>query len=112
MTYAVARRFYGLLNHDYLRRCGVSERELYEMGETTGRLLGYLDGRIYHNITSFTTMLSALPLFEGLRRDWERLVAELDTVYHESVRPPVGRGERLRRLGSLGSVSLVSVGSR
>jgi pyruvate,water dikinase len=101
MTYAVARRFYGLLNHDYLRRCGVSERELYEMGETTGRLLGYLDGRIYHNITSFTTMLSALPLFEGLRRDWERLVAELDTVYHESVRPPVGRGERLRRLGSL-----------
>ncbi|MEU0009536.1 PEP/pyruvate-binding domain-containing protein [Streptomyces sp. NPDC006314] len=101
MTYSVARRFYALLNHDYLRRCGVGERRLEEVADSTGRLLGYLDGRIYHNITSFTTMLSALPMFEGLRRDWERLVAELDTVYHEPARPPAGPAERLRRLGSL-----------
>ncbi|WP_143660578.1 PEP/pyruvate-binding domain-containing protein [Streptomyces sp. JHA26] len=101
MTYSVARRFYALLNHDYLRRCGVDERQLEEVADCTGRLLGYLDGRIYHNITSFTAMLSALPMFEGLRRDWERLVAELDTVYHEPARPPAGRAERLRRLGSL-----------
>ncbi|MGA5896251.1 PEP/pyruvate-binding domain-containing protein [Streptomyces venetus] len=101
MTYSVARRFYGLLNHDYLRRCGVGERELYDLRETTSRLLGYVDGRIYHSITSFTTMLTALPLFEGLRRDWERLVAELDTAYAEPAPPPATRLERARRFGRL-----------
>ncbi|MEV0639944.1 PEP/pyruvate-binding domain-containing protein [Streptomyces sp. NPDC050619] len=101
MTYSVARRFYGLLNHDYLRRCGVSERELHGLRETTGRLLGYVDGRIYHSITSFTKMLAVLPLFEGLRRDWERLVAELDTAYAEPAPPPatpLGRARHHARL--------------
>lgn len=96
MTYSVARRFYWLLNHDYLRRCGVPERELHRLHETMTRLVARVDGRIYHNITSFIQMLDVFPLFDGLRRDWERLVAELDTSYHYSDGGRTRR-ERIRR---------------
>ncbi|MFJ5992816.1 PEP/pyruvate-binding domain-containing protein [Lentzea sp. NPDC092896] len=100
MTYSVARRFYWLLNHDYLRRCGVPERELHRLHETMTRLVARVDGRIYHNITSFIRMLDVFPLFDGLRRDWERLVAELDTSYHYSGGER-SRRERLRRAAKL-----------
>ena len=101
MTYSVARRFYWLLNHDYLRRCGLNERELYEMHGTMTRLLGFLDNRIYHNINSFIEMLSALPIFDAVRRDWERLVAELNTYYRHPHTPPAGARNRVRRAGKL-----------
>lgn len=97
MTYSVARRFYWLLNHDYLRRCGVPERDLHDKHETMTRLVAYIDGRIYHNITSFIRMLAVLPLFDGVRADWERLVAELDTNYHYPDHVPPSVGVRVRR---------------
>nr|WP_246458253.1 PEP/pyruvate-binding domain-containing protein [Saccharopolyspora gloriosae] len=92
MTYSVARRFYWLLNHDYLRRCGVPARELHDLHETMTRLVAFIDGRIYHNISSFLRELAVFPLFDGMRRDWERLVAELDNSYYHSD----GRGKDLR----------------
>ncbi|MEW1660311.1 PEP/pyruvate-binding domain-containing protein [Streptomyces sp. NPDC093707] len=97
MTYSVARRFYWLLNHDYLRRSGVPESELHDLHETMTRLLGFLDNRIYHSINSFITMLSAVPMFDSVRRDWERLVAELDTFYHHTSHKPTGLRARSRR---------------
>lgn len=97
MTYSVARRFYRLLNHDYLRRCGVPERRLHDLHETMTRLLGFIEGRVHHNITSFIEMLSVLPIFDGYRRDWERLVAELDTFYHHGVSRPAGVPARIGR---------------
>ncbi|MCE4946761.1 phosphoenolpyruvate synthase [Streptomyces albulus] len=101
MTYSVARRFYWLLNHDYLRRSGVPESELHDLHETMTRLLGFMDNRIYHSINAFITMLSAVPMFDSVRRDWERLVAELDTFYHHTSDKPTGfraRGRRAVRL--------------
>lgn len=101
MTYSVARRFYWLLNYDYLRRSGVSESDLHDLHETMTRLLGYIDGRIYHNITSFIRMLAVLPVFEDYRKDWERLVAELDSYYSHEEQAPAGLWARAKRTASL-----------
>ncbi|MEW2492405.1 PEP/pyruvate-binding domain-containing protein [Streptomyces nodosus] len=101
MTYSVARRFYWLLNHDYLRRSGVPESDLHDLHETMTRLLGFLDNRIYHSINAFIKMLSAVPIFDSVRRDWERLVAELDTFYHHTSDRPTGLRARARRTARL-----------
>jgi len=84
LTYSFARTFYQLLNYDYLRRCGVKERYLHNNRESLNCLIGYIDGRIYHSISSFFDMLTLFPLFENYRQDWERLVAELKSFYNNS----------------------------
>jgi phosphohistidine swiveling domain-containing protein len=101
MTYSVAKRFYRLLNHDYLRRLGVKEAELRDLQDTLTRLLGFLDGRIYHNITSFVAVLSAHPILDSFRKDWERLVAELDTSYHHKQIGPRKIRDRAHRRAKL-----------
>ncbi|MEW6380165.1 MAG: PEP/pyruvate-binding domain-containing protein [bacterium] len=82
LTYSFARTFYQLLNYDYLRRCGVKERDLHTVADTLNSLIGFIDGRIYHAVSSFYDMLALSPLFDNYRQDWERLVAELDSYYH------------------------------
>ena len=84
LTYSFSRTFYQLLNYDYLRRCGVKERDLHTIKDTLHGLIGFIDGRIYHCITSFFTMMEISPLLAGYRQDWERLVAELTASYHNS----------------------------
>lgn len=87
LTYSFARNFYRLLNYDFYRRCGISERQLHDHRDALDRLLGSLDGRIYHCISHFHETTGLNPLFGLFRSDFDRLVAELETAYQRSEAP-------------------------
>ena len=81
LTFSVARRFYSDLNRDYYRRCGVSKSNMRAVNEAFDRLLGYLDGRIYHCITNFQLTTAIHPLARFFESDYDRFVCELDRDY-------------------------------
>lgn len=81
LTYSFARVFYRLLNYDFYRRCGISERVLHDHRDALERLLGSLDGRIYHCISHFHETTGLNPMFGLFKSDFDRLVAELETAY-------------------------------
>lgn len=96
LTYSFAKVFYRLLNYDFYRRCGISERTLHDHGDALERLLGSIDGRIYHCISHFHETTGLNPLFGLFKSDFDRLVAELETAYLRPSQHTATRRERLR----------------
>ena len=106
LTFTFAQKFYRELNYDFYRKCGVTSKVLQSAVPTFDRLLGYLNGRIFHCITHFHKMTKINPLFALFKGEFDRLVAELDRSYHS----PLFETERRSRLDSiLHSVSFSKV---
>lgn len=74
MTYSVAARFYRAAFRDNYSRFGVGAAELAREADTLANMLGYIDGRIYYDITSFYRLHSLSPFFPLVRAGWERKV--------------------------------------
>lgn len=81
LTFSFAQHFYYVINYDVFRRVGVAEAANYDKREAMSHILGYIDGRIYHSITNMTDIATLHPLFGGMKKEWERLGAELHTFY-------------------------------
>ncbi|CAN5281088.1 phosphoenolpyruvate synthase [soil metagenome] len=82
LTFSFSQRFYYVINQDVMRRIGVPAAAIYDKRETMSKVLGYIDGRIYHSITNMTDIACLHPLFSGMRNEWERLGAELHSFYY------------------------------
>jgi pyruvate,water dikinase len=82
LTFSFAQHFYYVINQDVFRRVGVPDSEIYDRRETMTKVLGYIDGRIYHSITNMSDIATLHPLFSGMRNEWERLGAELHSFYY------------------------------
>jgi len=91
LTYSFARGFYQALLFDYMRRCGVSARVLHDAESTLSRLLAFVEGRIYHNVTAFHAVNALHPLYRLFRKDWDRDNAELRSFYLQA--PPTAESE-------------------
>lgn len=111
LTYSFAREFYRGLLFDYMRRCGVSHQELNDSQATLSRLLGYVQGRIYHNVTAFHAVNALHPLYRLFRKDWDRDNAELKSFYLQA--PPGAeplslwqRAATLARMGKAWTIAL------
>lgn len=92
LTFSVARQFYADLNRDYYRRCGVSRARMNAVDPAFDRLLGYLDGRIYHCISNFQQTTAIHPLARFFESDYDRFVCELEHDYRRptsEVKPSV-----------------------
>jgi rifampicin phosphotransferase len=74
MTYSVAARFYHAAFRDSYRRFGVGPVALARESVALASMLGYIDGRIYYDITSFYQLHSLSPFFPLVRAGWERKV--------------------------------------
>jgi len=81
LTFSFAQHFYYVINYDVFRRIGVAEPANYDKREAMSKILGYIDGRIYHSITNMTDIATLHPLFGGMKKEWERLGAELHSFY-------------------------------
>lgn len=82
LTFSFAQHFYDVINVDVFRRIGVPDGEIYDRRPTMSKVLGYIDGRIYHSITNMSDIATLHPLFSGMRNEWERLGAELHSFYY------------------------------
>ena len=98
LTFSFAQHFYYVINYDVFRRVGVSEAANTDKAAAMKKILGYIDGRIYHSITNMTDIAALHPLFGGMKKEWERLGAELHSFY---VKPAdAGSGWSLKKLGA------------
>ena len=74
MSFAVAARFYELVFRDNYLRFGVDHDTLRREQETLTSMLGYVDHRVYYNLSTFYRLHSLSPLFPLIRKDWERKI--------------------------------------
>jgi pyruvate,water dikinase len=74
LTYSHARHFYRVVFHDCYRRLGIRAGDLHGRQELLDRMIGFLGGRVYYNLTSIYRLHGQSPLFPLFRAHWERLV--------------------------------------
>ena len=75
LTFSFALFFYRVIFHDCYRLGGVSMRELHGKLNVLDRMLGYLGGRIYYNLTHFYELHRMNALFFLFEKDWLRMMA-------------------------------------
>ncbi|MBL4847057.1 MAG: phosphoenolpyruvate synthase [Planctomycetes bacterium] len=76
LTFSMALFFYRVIFHDGHRVSGIPRRELADHGDQyLSRKLGYIDGRVYYNLTSFYVLQRINPLFFIAEKDWRRMLA-------------------------------------
>jgi pyruvate,water dikinase len=71
LTYSQAREFYRSSFTDLYRRMGVPERKLRANRDRLGRMVGYLDGRIYYRLDDWQVLHGQMPVFDLIRAGWE-----------------------------------------
>lgn len=86
LTFSFARFFYRRIFHDGYRLGGVSMGELHGNLRLLDRMLGFLGGRVYYNLTSFYRLHRQNALFFTFERDWLRMMA-LTSTYQTGVPP-------------------------
>ena len=79
LTYSVASDLYAVGFEELYRRMGVPEKSLRHNRYELGRMLGYLDGRIYMRLESWYRLHTQMRSFLGLRKKWERAVVTVDS---------------------------------
>ncbi|WP_106399117.1 PEP/pyruvate-binding domain-containing protein [Actinocorallia populi] len=68
LTFSFARHAYGRVYRDYARLLGVPRRDLEKLDGVFGELLGYFDGRVYHNVLNGYKIIRLLPGYALNRR--------------------------------------------
>lgn len=71
LTYSQAREFYRSSFTDLYRRMGVPERKLRANAHRLGRMVGFLDGRIYYRLDDWQVLHGQMPVFDLIRAGWE-----------------------------------------
>src|SRR5262249_7201848 len=77
LTYSLARYFYRVIFYDCYRMLGICRHELHDQHELLDRMIGFIGGRIYYNLTSFYLLHSQSPLFPIFRAHWEKMMGFL-----------------------------------
>lgn len=90
LTFSMALFFYRVIFKDGHRVGGVPRRELERnWDQLLSRKLGYIDGRVYYNLTSFYVLHRVNPLFFMAEKDWRRMLA-LPLAYETGTKERVG----------------------
>lgn len=79
MTFSVASRFYQAAFGDCYRRFGIRASSLARESNALANMLGYIDGRIFYDITSFYRLHSLSPFFPLIRGGWEKKIGISNT---------------------------------
>lgn len=79
LTYTFARYFYREIFRDCYRRLGVPTSQLHASFPWLDKMIGYLHGRIYYNLTAFYRLHSQSPLFPLFRASWEKMMGFLSS---------------------------------
>jgi pyruvate,water dikinase len=74
LTYGFARFFYRVIFWDCYRRLGIPLRALHENFDPLDRMIGFLGGRVYYNLSAFYRLHSQSPLFPLFRASWEAMM--------------------------------------
>lgn len=74
LTFTFARFFYRVIFWDCYRRLGIPLRGLHENFDALDRMLGFLGGRVYYNLSSFYHLHAQSPLFPLFRASWEKMM--------------------------------------
>lgn len=74
LTFSFARFFYRVIFWDCYRRLGVSLLGLHRNFEPLDRMIGFLGGRVYYNLSSFYHLHAQSPLFPLFRGSWEKMM--------------------------------------
>ena len=74
LTFSFARYFYEVIFYDVYRLLGVSPSVVMNNSWRLAKMVGYLDGRIYYNLTAFYNLHTQTPLFPLLRAHWEKMI--------------------------------------
>jgi pyruvate,water dikinase len=90
LTYSFSRFFYRVIFADVYRRLGVEPKVLGDnYDQYLDRMIGFLENRVYYNLTSFYHLHRQSPLFPLLRGHWEKMMG-FRTSYHTSDRGVLG----------------------
>ncbi|MCD0448754.1 pyruvate, water dikinase [Actinocorallia sp. API 0066] len=97
LTFSLARLAYQRVYRDYVRALGVPEGDVARMEQWFGEMLGYFDGRVYHNVLNWYKIIRLLPGYKLHRKAMERAlgVRETDPELAEA-QVPIASGARLR----------------
>lgn len=74
LTWSFARAFYRDAFRDALRLLGVAPARLAALEPELGRMIGWVDGRIWYRLDAFHALFEAHPLFAVYRPHWERTI--------------------------------------
>lgn len=83
LTYSFAKFFYREIFYDSYLRLGVSRKKLKENHEPLNQMIGFLEGRIYYNLSHFYLLHQQSPLFPIFREHWENTIG-LQSSYNAS----------------------------
>ncbi len=74
LTYSFAKFFYREIFYDSYLRLGVSRKKLKENFDPLNQMIGFLEGRIYYNLSHFYLLHQQSPLFPIFREHWENTI--------------------------------------
>lgn len=74
LTYSFARFFYRVIFYDCYRSLGISANCLRDNHEMLDKMIGFIKGRVYYNLTSFYNLHSQSPLFPLFSKPWEKMM--------------------------------------
>ncbi len=71
MTYSMARLFYRTVFYDFIRRSGCPPGLLYQQLPDFERMLGFIQGRVYHSLTYLLRVNGMVPIAHWFMSDLE-----------------------------------------
>jgi len=71
LTYSMARLFYRTVFYDFIRRSGCRPDLLYEQLPDFDRMLGFIQGRVYHSLTHLLRVNGMVPIAKWFMSDLE-----------------------------------------
>lgn len=90
LTYSMARLFYRTVFYDFIRRSGCPPGILYEQLPDFERMLGFIDGRVYHSLTCLLRVNGMAPIAKWFMSDLEDVLEMPASIVRED-----GGGEGL-----------------
>lgn len=83
LTYSMARLFYRTVFYDFIRRSGCPPDVLYEQLPDFERMLGFIDGRVYHSLTHLLRVNGMVPIAKWFMSDLEDVLEMPASIIQE-----------------------------
>lgn len=74
LTFSFIKHAYEIIIRQALLYIGLSPQKVFEHNTITKNLLGYLDGRVYYNLSNWYDMMGLIPGLESYTRVWEKML--------------------------------------
>ncbi len=94
LTYSFSRFFYRVIFYDCYRLLGINPRTLQDNHEMLDKMIGFLKGRVYYNLTHFYHLHNQSPMFSIFSGPWEKMMGFLSS-YQTGIEE--GAGARMFR---------------